>query len=161
MSRVLLIAAVAAIGTGCVTPSHAAAMSVPVPVCPGHAPTLTPRGAALRHFVRPGAGAMLLCRYYGVNWGDSQGLRQQRVINGDLTIGRITRTFNKLHEPPRGIFCARDDGSELLVVFMYPNVSISRVAVKLTGCRFAMNGRSTRWSTPRLQHRLLNLVKRR
>jgi hypothetical protein len=104
---------------------------------------------------------MLLCRYSGVNFGDSQGLRQQRLIHGALTIGRITHTFDKLREPPRGIFCAKDDGSELLVVFLYPHASASRVTVKLTGCRFAMNGRSTRWSTPRLQHRLLHLVKGR
>ena len=104
---------------------------------------------------------MRICRYYGVNWGFPNGLRQQRLINAGLTISRITRTFNRLKEPPRGIFCVRDDGTELLVVFAYPNGSVERVVVKLSGCRFAMNGHATRWSTPRLQHRLLNLVKRR
>ena len=157
MKRALLIAAVVAAGAGYVTASHAARASVPA--CPGHAPKLGTRGVGTKHFVRPGATAMRLCRYYGVNWGDSQGLRQQRLIHGQLTIGGITRTFNGLHEPPRGIFCMKDDGSELLAVFGYPNATAQRVAVKLTGCRFAMNGRSTRWSTARLQHRLLNLVK--
>jgi hypothetical protein len=160
MKYTLLLAAiaVAAVAAGSVTASHAARASVPA--CPGHAPKLVSSGAPAGPFVRPGATAMRLCRYYGVNWGDAQGLRRQRLIRASVTIGRITSTFNGLREPPRGIFCVRDDGSELLVVFGYPNQA-ERVAVKLTGCRFAMNGRSTRWSTPRLQHRLLNLVKSR
>lgn len=159
MKRVLLIAALTAAGAGYVTASRAATAAVPA--CPGHAPKLTARGAGKKHFVRPGADAMRLCRYYGVNWADSQGLRQQNLVRGSLTVGLVTDTFNKLKEPPRGIFCMRDDASELLVVFAYPRGRAERVAVKLTGCRFAMNGRSTRWSTPRLQHRLLSLVESR
>lgn len=159
MKRFLLIALLAATGTGFVTASHAASSSVPP--CPGHAPTLLSRGAPARGFVRPGAIAMRLCGYYGINWGDSHALRQKRLVRGDATISGITRSFNHLKKPPRGIFCARDDGSELLVVFGYPDGHAERIAVKLTGCRFAMNGRSTRWMTPRLQHRLVHLVKGR
>jgi hypothetical protein len=104
---------------------------------------------------------MRLCRYFSVNWGFSQGLWQQRLIRSSVTIGGITHSFNKLHEPPRGIFCAKDDGSEMLVVFAYPNAAVERVVVKLSGCRFAMNGRSTRSMTAHLQHRLTHLVKSR
>ena len=99
MKRALLIAALVATGVGSVMASHAAGASVPV--CPGHAPKLTPRGAALRHFVRPGATEMLLCRYYGVNWGDSQGLRQQRLIRGTVTIGGITHKMLDLYVSER------------------------------------------------------------
>ncbi len=104
---------------------------------------------------------MRLCRYYGANWADSKGLRRQRLIRRGLTIDRITHTFNTLKEPPRGIFCMKDDGSELLVVFAYPHARAERVAVKLTGCPFATNEQGIRWATPRLQHRLLHLVKGR
>ena len=75
-----------------------------------------------------------------------------------LTIGRITHMFNRLSEPPRGIFCVRDDGTEMLAVFGYPNGNAEHVVVKLSGCPFTMNGRSTRWTTPRLKNRLLHLV---
>lgn len=159
MKRALLIAAFLAAGAGYVAASHAASTSVPA--CPGRAPQPTAHGAPVKRFVRPGATAMRLCRYYGINWADSHGLRQQRLIRSSVTIGRITHTFNKLPQPPRGIFCAQDDGSELVAVFAYPNANAERVVLRLTGCRFAMNGRSTRWATSRLQHRLLNLVKGR
>ena len=158
MKRALLIAAlVVAAGFGCVTASRAA--STTVPSCPGHAPKPVSQGLITKKFVRPGAIAMRLCRYYGINWGDSQGLRDQRLIHTGLTIRSITHTFNRLHDPPRGIFCMRDDASELLVVFGYPNTGAELVVVMLTGCRFALNGRSTRWSTRPLQHRLASLVK--
>jgi hypothetical protein len=156
-----LVAVLAAASVGCVTASHAASTSVPA--CPGHAPKfdsvdLDVAGA----FVRPGATAMRLCRYYGINRADPKGLRQQRLIHGRLTVRHITRAFNKLKPAPRGIFCVRDDGTEMLVVFTYPHARAGRVVVKLTGCPFASNGGRTtqvRWATPRLLHRLLHLVK--
>ena len=135
------------------------AASATVPSCPRHAPKPVSQGLTTKKFVRPDAIALRLCRYFGINWGDSQGLRDQRLIHSGLTIRSITHTFNRLKDPPRGIFCMKDDASELLVVFGYPNASAERVVVKLTGCRFTMNGRSTRWSTPHLQHHLVNLIK--
>jgi hypothetical protein len=158
MKRVLVIAAVVAAGAGAVTASHATNASVPA--CPGHAPKLVSHGITDKRFVRPGASTMRLCRYYNINWGGhSLGLWQQRLIRGRVTIGRITHMFNGLSEAPRGILCVMDDGSEMSVEFGYPNGSSERVVVKLSGCPFTMNGRSTRWATPRLQRRLLNLVK--
>lgn len=159
MKRAFLIGAVLATGAGAVTASHAA--SARVPACPAHAPRLISHGITENHFVRPGATAMRLCRYSNINWGNSQGLLRQRMIHSQLTIRRITHAFNRLTEPPRGILCVRDDGTEMLVVFGYPNGSAERVVVKLSGCPFTMNGRSTRWATSRLQRSLLNLVKGR
>jgi hypothetical protein len=159
MKRAFLIAAVVAAGAGAVTASHAAGASAPA--CPAHAPKLVSHGITEKRFVRPGANAMRLCRYSNINWGNSQGLLRQRLIHSQRTIGRITRAFNRLSEPPRGILCVRDDGTEMLVVFGYPNGSAERVVVKLSGCPFTMNGRSTRWATSRLQQSLLNLVKGR
>jgi len=157
------MAAIAAAGAGYVTASHAT--STRVPACPAHAPKMSTFDTQVGgDFVRPGANAMRLCRYYGINWGDSKGLRQQRLIHNSVTVGRITHTFNKLKAAPRGIFCVRDDGTEMLVVFAYPTARAERVVVKLSGCPFTSNGgaaQQVRWATPRLQHRLLHLVKGR
>jgi hypothetical protein len=152
----LLALAVAALAVGYATAGHAAATRA-VPKCPAHAPEVVSLDVAGR-FVRPGATAVRLCRYYGDNWGFPYGLRRQRLLRSSLTIGRITHTFNRLKEPPRGIFCMKDDGSKMLVVFAYPHARPERVTVKLTGCRFATNGQGIRWSTPHLQHRLVHLV---
>jgi hypothetical protein len=104
---------------------------------------------------------MRLCRYYGLNSGDPRGLWQRRLILSGATIDHLTHTFNTLKEVQGTIYCEFDDGSEVLVIFAYPNGRTERVAVSLRGCRFATNGRSSRWTTAHLQHRLLNLVKRR
>jgi len=159
MKRALLIAAVVAAGVGYATASHAA--SATVPACPSRAPKFASQGAAAKRFVRSGATAMRLCRYYGVNWGDSYGLRKQGLVRDHVTIGSVTRSFNRLQEPPRGIFCVKDDGSELLVVFAHKTGRAERVVVKLGGCLFATNGHSTRWATQRLKKRLLNLINSR
>jgi hypothetical protein len=161
MKPALLVAVLVAAGAGYVTASHAGRTSVPA--CPAHAPKMSTFGTQVGgKFVRLGANAMRLCRYYGVNWSDSKGLRQQRLIHDGVTIGHITHRFNKLNPAPRGIFCVKDDGSEMLVVFAYPTARTERVVVKLSGCPFTSNGgaaQQVRWATPRLKHRLLNLVK--
>ena len=158
MKHALLVTAIALTAAGYVSASHAA--SATVPACPTNAPQSISPGVASRHFVREGASAMRLCRYGANDFGTPQGLVQQHLIHG-VTIERITHAFNGLKKPPRGIFCMRDDGSEVLVVFAYPKTPPERVAVRLSGCRFAMNGRATRSTTSQLQHRLLNLVKGR
>jgi len=133
------------------------AASLSVPKCPSHAPKFTSLNLTSSHFVRPGAGAIRLCRFYKVNWADSYGLWRQRLINRPVMISGLTRAFNKLKEPPRGIFCVKDDGSEMLLIFSYASAKPVRVVVKLSGCRFATNGRSTRSTTARLHDRLLAL----
>lgn len=156
VKRVLLIAALAAAAAGYVTASRAASYSPPR--CPAHAakPSL---GVKTRSFVRPNASALVLCRYANVNWGTSQGLLRSRRINLQSTIGGLTRSFNHLQEPPRGIFCVRDDGSEIALLFAYGSGHVERVTVRLTGCRFAMNGRDTRSTTTTLYNRLKKLTR--
>ena len=159
MKQALVIAAIAvtAAAAGSVTVSHAASASVPK--CPAHTPKTIKPPVNTRHFVRQGATAMRLCRYYGVNWGFPYGLRGQRLIRDAATIKGVTATFNGLAKPPKGILCMQDDNTRMLVVFGYAKASAEHVLVKMTGCPFTTNGRATRWATPHLQHRLLNLVK--
>jgi len=154
--RVLLIAALVAAGAGYVTASPSAGTSVPA--CPGHAPLPQPaaKGAPLKHFVRPGATAMRLCPCYcsTVNmW--------ERLYRSRVTIDGITGMFNRLRVPKPGTYmCPLDDGTELLVVFGYPNARTERVLVHLSGCEGATNGRSGRSMTARLYNHLLRLAGR-
>jgi len=157
VKRALVIAAVLAAAAGYVAASHAGTAGTPS--CPSH----TPKKIAAVHtksFVRPGASAMRLCQYYGANWGLPYKLLRQRLIRRVAVISSLTHSFNGLGIPPKGIMCIRDDDSKMLVVFSYPDGGAERVLLKLTGCAFTTNGRVNRWGTPRLQHRLLNLVKR-
>lgn len=158
VKRALFIAAVVAAAASYVGASGAGTRGIPA--CPGHAPKQI-AGAKTKSFVKPGATAMRLCRYYGNNWGFPYKLMRQRLIRRGASISSVTHTFNGLGVPPKGIFCMRDDDSKMLVVFSYQDGSSERVLVKLTGCPFTTNGRANRWATPRLQHRLLNLVKGR
>ena len=139
MKGALLLPVLVAAGTGYVTASPSAITSVPT--CPGgNTPQPVSQGAPLKHFVRPGATAMRVCGYDGPNY--------QRLIRNRVTIRHITHAFNTLKEPQPGIYdCPLDDGKEVLVLFAYRNAHAERVVVKLSGCTWAMNGRSSRWTT--------------
>ncbi|MDX6480128.1 MAG: hypothetical protein QOG85_638 [Gaiellaceae bacterium] len=128
-----------------------------VPTCPSHAPKFTSLNGTSTHFVRPGAQMMRLCRYYKNNWADPYGLWRHRLIKNYTTVTSLTNAFNRLQPPPRGIFCVKDDGSEMALFFAYAGGTHERVIVKLSGCRFATNGRSTRSTTAKLHNRLLAL----
>lgn len=160
MKRALLLAVAAVIAAACASVAVGSRGAVSAPLCPKHAPPTVSLDVGTKTFVRSGAGVVRLCRYYGVNWADSQGLWRTSVVRDGKTIAGLTRSFNALHEPPRGIFCPRDDGSEMLVLFGYAGHGPERVTVALRGCRFATNGRSTRSVTASLRSRLLDLVKR-
>ncbi len=153
--------ALAALAVGSAA-SGRAASSVSLPPCPKHAPKFNSRGLTTKRFVRPEARLARVCRYYNVNWGGiSQVLWQHRLVADRATVAGLTRSFNKLKEPPRGIFCIRDDGSEMLVIFGYAGSGPERVVVKNSGCQFATNGWATRATTASLQRRLRNLAKGR
>lgn len=166
MKLTLLAAAVAALAVGYASTGHAASTSVVMPKCPSHAPKFTATLGTSSPFVRPKAQLIRLCRYYKNNWGFGQVLWRQRLIEKRATVSSLTKAFNKLQEPPRGIFCVRDDGSEMLVIFGYAETSQAdsgkpeRVVVKLSGCRFASNGEAVRSTTAPLHSRLLALASR-
>ncbi len=156
MKLTLLAVTVAALAVGFAATSHAAA-TVTLPKCPSHAPNFTATAGASKQFVHTNAQAVRLYRYYKDNWADPRGLWRQRLIGDSPTIASLTHQFNALQEPPRGIFCVKDDHSEMLVLFGYASAKPERVVVKLSGCRFASNGKAVRSTTEKLHSRLLAL----
>ena len=163
MKRVLLAVSVVALAVGYAYTRPVAGQAaglkevVRVPKCPSHAPTFTPGGGTSRHFVRPRASAVRLCRYYKVDWTDSEALWRHRLVTGGKVVSNLTHSFNRLKEPPRGIFCIKDNGSEMVLWFGYAGAKPERVVVKLSGCRFASNGKAVRSTTAHLHKRLLVL----
>jgi hypothetical protein len=154
MKLTLLAIALASLAVGYAASGHAAATSVSLPKCPKHAPKFNSRGLTTKHFVRNGAQLARVCRYYNVNWGDSQGLWQHRLVTDPATVTGLAKAFNKLKEPRKGIFCIRNDGREILVMFGYAGSGPERVVVQESGCQFAANGWATRATTQGLQHHL-------
>jgi len=153
-----------AVGFGVAGRATGAARVVVVPKCPSHAPKFEATLGTSNPFVQPNAQFLQLCRYYKNNWATGQTLWRKRTIGDRPLIARLTRAFNRLQEPPRGIFCVKDDGSEMLLIFAYADtlktagVAPERVVVKLSGCRFASNGDAVRSTTAWLHKRLLSLV---
>ena len=161
MKRTLLAVAIVALAVAFASTRPAAGhatAAVAVPKCPSYAPKFESLNLASPHFVRPNAERVRLCRYYKNTWAYGQKLWRQRLIQDGATISVLTHAFNRLKEPPRGIFCVKDDGSEMLLVFGYAGAKPVRVVVKLSGCRFATNGRATRSTTAGLYKRLLVLA---
>ena len=152
MKRAALLAVAAALAALAVGLGQAAGRtaSVVVPKCPSHAPQFTAVIGGTSRFVRPNAQSIRLCRYYGLSWADSHGLWRQRLIDGKATINGLTKAFNALQEPPRGIFCVKDDETEILLAFAYAGAKPERVVVRLSGCRFASNGQAVRSTTAQL-----------
>jgi hypothetical protein len=109
---------------------------------------------ATTQFVRPGAARLRLCLYVAAHPSRS------RAIAGRATISSLISAFNRLRQPHKGIYsCPDDNGSEMLLLFGYRGGRPERVVLRLTGCRFATNGASSRLVTTSLQRRLLALVK--
>ena len=158
MKRALLLAALIAVAAAAASVSASHAASTSLPTCPSRAPKFVGTLGTSNPFVRPRANALRMCRYYKNNWATGMTLWRQRLITQSSTITSLTGAFNRLQEPPRGIFCVKDDGSEMQLIFGYANGTVERVTVKLSGCRFASNGKAVRSTTAYLHDRLIKLV---
>jgi hypothetical protein len=135
------------------------ALQISAPSCPAQRPQAASLDVATSRFVRPGAVRLRLCRYASLNWGGRPPLTRDRVIDDRGTIARLIRALNRLRTPHGTYYCLMDDGSEILLLFGYADGGPARVVVELSGCRFATNGRSSRWTTPRLDRRLRALTR--
>lgn len=158
MKPAALAVMIAAFAFGYAATGRASSSAASVPKCPAYAPKFASISGVSKQFVPPNARAVRLCRYYKNTWATGERLYRQRLIHQSSTIEPLTNSFNRLKEPPRGIFCVRDDGSEMQVIFAYAGGSVERVVVKLSGCRFASNGKAIRSTTAWLHKRLIALA---
>jgi hypothetical protein len=120
-----------------------AAGSTAAPPCPAKLPTtlVSSRPGAAGELVPPGAAALLLCAYRGLNPASSAGrLERSRLLGAGSELDWLVTTFDALRPSPPGIFCPMDDGTADLALFEYRSGPADPVTVALTGCRTAQNG---------------------
>jgi hypothetical protein len=108
--------------------------------CASRAPSAMSLEVAGPPLVRPGAGLLKLCRYFGVDALRPHRLSRSRLIRDLAVIDRLTRELNRLPQRHGNYPCPRDDGSEIVLLFGYHHLRPKRVIVGLTGCHFITNG---------------------
>jgi hypothetical protein len=131
--------------------------------CPSHPPRLGKANApGPSRLVRPGATALLLCRYSGLNADPyPPHLARSALVRNRTEIAALIRRLDELRRVPHAIYsCPNDDGRRILLLFGYPYRSPGeQVLVSPTGCHFATNGRLSAWATLPLLHRLEELAR--
>jgi hypothetical protein len=146
--RVLAGIAVVACGFAAGVPAYArVALSAGLqpalcPSAPQYVTRANPWAKARRTLAPAGATAMRLCRYNGANGSRSLKLRRSRLVTESTTIAKVAGEFNALPRLPSGaaFSCPVDVGSQILVLFVYPNRQRVTIAVDLTGCQEVTNG---------------------
>ena len=134
-------AAAAVVGTLALA---AAAASGTTPVaCPPSArqAAVSARPGAGRSLVPPGARALLLCRYSGLNApGGAFRLEVHDLVTDQATVARLTRELDAL-APATGVYhCPSDSGADVVARFLYTTGPQDPVTVDLTGCNVVTNG---------------------
>src|SRR5579862_4984692 len=123
---------------------HGLAAGAATARCARSAPTLS-ASASQHELVPPGATAVLLCRYRGLNPpATAHRLVRGKVVTNTAEVKRLAAELNGLPKAHGRIACPMDDGSELVASFTYPDAAPATVSVGLTGCRMVTNGRITR-----------------
>ena len=117
----------------------------PMPIrCPAHAPQLGGQVETRRPRApcrsRGSAGRSL--PLHGLNAVPRLGLARKRSVRNRRTIQALTRRINSLPRQRPAIYaCPFDDGSEVLIVFGYPDRGNERVTVGLRGCSSVHDGK--------------------
>jgi hypothetical protein len=126
------------------------------------APPVASRAGASTSLVPPGADAVLLCGYAGLNPPAKAGrLTGSRLVTAPAEVKLLTRELDAIAPTPPGVVfsCPMDDGSEILAVFAYPSGAADPVTVSVNGCTTATNGHVTRMAGAAIVGRLEALVR--
>lgn len=100
------------------------------------------RWSAARHrLAPPGASAIRLCRYSGLNVHPRLTLVSSRLIEGSGLVRELVSEFDRLPAPPAGATaCPGDDGSQIAALLSYRGGHVVTITVGLTGCDEVSNG---------------------
>ena len=123
----------------------------------GNVPASCARGSALpvaadswsathRQLAPPGAAAIRLCRYNGLNSTPPLSLARSVLVTAPATVALLVRELDELPPfAPGGVLgCPMDDGSLVTVLLAYPAGRRAAVAIHLAGCLTVANGSVTR-----------------
>jgi hypothetical protein len=141
VSVVAVVLAVVALDGGAASDARVA--------CPSsdRKPVTSHNPAGGKTLVPPGARGVLLCRYRGLNPRPERAgrLARSRRITDKAVVSRLVREFDALRPPPTGArACPSDDASMVIAFFAYRRAADVAVAIHLTGCADATNGRLQR-----------------
>ena len=111
--------------------------------CPGsdrHG-AVSARLGATRALVPPGARAVLVCRYSGLDGpGGAFRLEMHGLVSDERTVAHLTGELDAL-APATGVYhCPGDSAADLVAHFLYTDGPQDPVTVDLTGCNAVTNG---------------------
>jgi hypothetical protein len=136
----LVLAAAAALALpACGGPATAPAIAA----CPAsdHRAAVSARPGATHELVPPGARAVMLCRYSGLNTpsGDFR-LSFHIRVRSRATVARLARELDAL-APTRAVYhCPIDVAADIVVHFTYATGPQNPVTIDLAGCNPVTNG---------------------
>ena len=110
---------------------------------------MSARPGATRALVPPGARAVLLCRYSGLDAaGAAFRLEAQRLVGDEAPVARLSAELGAL-APTTGVYhCPSDTGADVVARFRYASGPQDPVTVDLTGCNPVANGHVHRDAGP-------------
>ena len=140
---VAISAAISGCGTSAGSTTEAPASVAPPAACSASAPASLPteRWRAARHLLAPpGAGAIRLCRYSGLNAHLRLALVRSRLLDRRTIVRQLVTEFDRLPSMREGVHCPKDDGSQILALLAYPGGREVSISVGLTGCALVTSG---------------------
>lgn len=96
--------------------------------------------AARTELAPPGASAIRLCRYSGLNAHPRLTLVGSRLLESRRLVQQLVSEFDRLPSLTGAVACPADDLSQVLAVLTYPAGHQVTITVGLTGCALVTNG---------------------
>ncbi len=124
-------------------PPYAVSQTGPAACSAGAPASLAAEGwaAARAQLAPPGASAIRLCRYSGLNAHPRLALVSSRLLTSSAVVRELVDELDHLAPlPPNAISCPNDDGSQMIALLAYPDGHSVTISVGLTDCEVVTNG---------------------
>lgn len=141
--------------------SGATASHPSVPACADRYNGQPPRSAwppARRHVLPPGAKALRLCRYFGLNTPHPGALAASVAVTRPPQLRIFARELNSLRHGFPFAKCPADDGSVVEILAGYPRGRTLLISIDLRGCTGVSNGDGYSIASQRLLKRVERLT---
>jgi hypothetical protein len=89
----------------------------------------------------PGAVALRLCRYSGLNDHPRLSLVRTADVRRRARVARLVGLLDRLPDMTSPVSCPNDDGSRIVALVSYPRRRVLPLDVALRGCQTVSNGR--------------------
>lgn len=147
---VLTMGLLAGCGSNASLATRSSARAPAPAACSPKAPATVPaeRWTAARQILAPpGAGAIRLCRYSGLNAHPRLTLVNSRLLESHSLVEQLVTELDRLPPHSGAVACPDDDLSQILAVLSYGDGHRVSISVGLTGCALVTNGSVHRIAT--------------